>query len=79
MEILKIPEDVSKKFSLVFNIINPIIASLITYFFVFLLKDLLLLDFIFNDQVTTIIGFLCLSFAMIVTSMSIPRTRTIQD
>lgn len=61
-----------KHFSIIYHIINPIIASLITYFFLWVLKDFLLLNFIFTSLNLTIIGFLVLVIAMIIISWYLP-------
>lgn len=62
----------SKQFSIIYNIINPVIAGSITYFFVFLLQDLLLMNFLFQNEISTVIGFISLIFGMILISMIIP-------
>ena len=66
---------VTKHFSLVFHLFNPIIASLITFFFIFLLQDLLLIKFIFENVEMSIFLFILLTSLMIITSYKIPQQK----
>lgn len=62
-----------KHFSIVYHIISPFLASVITFFFLWALKSLLLLDFIFQDLTMTIIGFIVLTIIMIIVSWYLPQ------
>ena len=63
----------SKNFSVVIHVLNPFIATLITYFFIFLLQDLLLIAFIFADIGTSVFLFILLLVLMVITSYIIPQ------
>ena len=65
-----------KHFSIIYHLFNPLIASLITFLFLWLLKDLLLLDFFFNNITRTIIGFLILILCMILISWYLPQNQS---
>ncbi len=65
-----------KHFSIIYHIINPLIASLITFFFLWVLQDFLLLTFIYSNLTMTIIGFLSLFIAMIAISWYLPQNQS---
>ena len=58
--------------SLNYHFINPIIASAITFFFLWVLQDFLLLSFVFSNVQMTTLGFIILSISMIVISWYLP-------
>lgn len=63
---------------IIYNFINPVIASSITFFFIFLLKDLLLLNFLFVNEVSLSLGYLFLLGIMVIISLMIPRTASVE-
>jgi hypothetical protein len=62
-----------KRFSFVLHLFNPIIASLITFFFLWILQDFLLLNFLYEDGLVTLIGFITLTIVMITISWFLPQ------
>lgn len=66
------PEAHSSSFSIVYNLVGPLLATILTYFFIFLLQDMLMLDFLFVDLFSTSVGFVVLLAGMVVIGWFLP-------